>query len=61
MEEARNEAVVTFLAILEMAKLGLLKVSQLEDEDEIYIARAVNDLRERLAVAKPSLESDQYA
>lgn len=47
-EEARHEAVVTFLAILEMAKLGILVVSQPEligdvDED-ILIRRAAHEL-----------------
>jgi segregation and condensation protein A len=48
MEEVKHEAVVTFLAILEMGKLRLLRVSQLESEGEIYIERAVEDLRERV-------------
>jgi segregation and condensation protein A len=58
IEEARNEAVVTFLAILEMCKLGLIRVSQPEDDEEIYINRAREDFRERLAEATPS--DDQY-
>ena len=48
IEEVKHEAVVTFLAILEMGKLRLLRVSQLEAEGEIYIERAVEDLRERV-------------
>ncbi len=48
LEEVKHEAVVTFLAILEMGKLRLLRVSQLETEGEIYIERAVEDLRERV-------------
>ena len=48
VEEIKHEAVVTFLAILEMGKLRLLRVSQLEAEGEIYIERAVEDLRERV-------------
>jgi hypothetical protein len=58
-EEARHEAVVTFLAILEMAKLGLLTVSQPEQveadrpdgpdgpdgiEEDIFIRRVAVDL-----------------
>ena len=37
---ARAEAVVTFLALLEMAKLGLVALSQPTDEDDIMIARS---------------------
>lgn len=44
-EAIRNEAVVTLLAILEMAKLRLIAITQHEGDDEIWIARAVDDLR----------------
>ncbi|HPH68428.1 MAG TPA: segregation/condensation protein A [Kofleriaceae bacterium] len=46
--DVRHEAVVTFLALLEMAKLRLIALSQAEDDPEIYIARAVEDLREKM-------------
>jgi len=39
---------VTFLALLEMGKLRLLRLSQLESEGEIFIERAADDLRERM-------------
>jgi segregation and condensation protein A len=52
-EEVRHEAVVTFLALLEMAKLRLVALRQQVTEDgaepEIYIDRAASDLRERMA------------
>jgi segregation and condensation protein A len=48
VEEIKHEAVVTFLALLEMGKLRLHRLSQLEAEGEIYIERAVEDLRERV-------------
>ena len=48
IDEVKHEAVVTFLALLEMGKLRLLRLSQLEAEGEIYIERAVDDLRERV-------------
>ena len=48
VEEIKHEAVVTFLALLEMGKLRLLRLSQLESEGEIYIERAVDDLRSRM-------------
>jgi segregation and condensation protein A len=55
--EVRHEAVVTFLALLEMAKLRLIALSQPEGE-EIIIERAGEDLRSRmeLGVAR----SDDY-
>jgi segregation and condensation protein A len=53
--EIRNEAVVTFLAILEMAKLRLIAVTQHEGDDEIWIARAAEDLSAAAAAA------DEYA
>ena len=49
LEEVRHEAVVTFLALLEMAKLRLVALRQAEDETEIYSERAAADLRERMA------------
>ena len=47
-EEIRHEAVVTFLALLEMAKLRLIAISQLEIDGEIYLERAGDDLRARM-------------
>jgi segregation and condensation protein A len=47
LEEIKHEAVVTFLALLEMAKLRLVALAQQEDE-EIFIQRAADDLRERM-------------
>jgi len=47
IEEIRHEAVVTFLALLEMAKLRLVGLSQHQDE-EIFIERATEDLRARM-------------
>jgi len=56
-EEIKHEAVVTFLALLEMAKLRLIALSQTEDE-EIYIQRAADDLRERVERSVP--RNDDY-
>ena len=56
-EEIRHEAVVTFLALLEMAKLRLVALSQHEDE-EIYIQRAADDLRARME--QTVARSDDY-
>ncbi|MEZ4359615.1 MAG: segregation/condensation protein A [Kofleriaceae bacterium] len=56
--ELRHEAVVTFLALLEMAKLRLIALSQEAEDEDIQIARTVEDLRDRVSagVAK----SDEY-
>jgi segregation and condensation protein A len=56
--DVRHEAVVTFLALLEMAKLRLIAVSQLEPEAEIYIERAAEDLRSR--VEQTVARNDDY-
>ncbi|HEY4175671.1 MAG TPA: segregation/condensation protein A [Kofleriaceae bacterium] len=51
LPEIKHEAVVTFLALLEMSKLRLISISQpqLEDGDEeIFIERARDDLRARM-------------
>jgi len=57
LEEVRHEAVVTFLALLEMAKLRLVALSQHEHE-EIYIQRATDDLRARME--QTVARSDDY-
>lgn len=46
-EEIKHEAVVTFLALLEMAKLRLIAIQQ-HEEEEIFIERAGDDLRARM-------------
>jgi segregation and condensation protein A len=56
-EEIRHEAVVTFLALLEMAKLRLIALAQHEDE-EIFIQRAADDLRSRME--QTVARSDDY-
>ncbi len=50
-EELRHEAVVTFLALLEMAKLRLIAISQASGDDhseEIFIEGSGADLRARM-------------
>jgi segregation and condensation protein A len=56
--EMRHEAVVTFLALLEMAKLRLIALSQLPEDEEIHIARTVDDLRNRVSAG--IAKSDEY-
>jgi segregation and condensation protein A len=58
LAEVRHEAVVTFLALLEMAKLRLVALSQPVTDEEIMIERAGDDLRARMeqSVAR----SDDY-
>jgi segregation and condensation protein A len=58
LEAVKHEAVVTFLALLEMAKLRLIALSQLEDDPEITISRATDDLREKMAAGVAG--SDEY-
>ncbi|MFT3700326.1 MAG: segregation/condensation protein A [Kofleriaceae bacterium] len=67
IEEVRHEAVVTFLALLEMAKLRLITITQhvpepdaptVQSDEEIYIARATDDLRGR--VEQTVARSDDY-
>jgi segregation and condensation protein A len=58
VEEIRHEAVVTFLALLEMAKLRLLALSQLPEDEEIFIDRVGDDLRAR--VAQSVARTDDY-
>ena len=61
-EDARQEVVVTFLSMLEMGKLGLIRLVQLEstsdDNEEIFIESAVESLREVLLDQMPS--EDDY-
>jgi segregation and condensation protein A len=59
LAQAKHEAVVTFLALLEMAKLGLIRITQAEgDDEEIAIARAAVDLRERLRTTVSTGDDD---
>lgn len=60
LAEVRHECVVTFLALLEMAKLRLIKISQPEAdaEAEIMIERASDDLRARVEATVAG--SDEY-
>ena len=55
--EIRHEAVVTFLALLEMAKLRLIALTQHAGGDEIMIERAGDDLRARV---EASVARDDY-
>jgi segregation and condensation protein A len=67
IEEVRHEAVVTFLALLEMAKLRLITITQhvpeadaptVQSDEEIFIERATADLRAR--VEQTVARSDDY-
>jgi segregation and condensation protein A len=58
MPEIRHEAVVTFLALLEMAKLRLIALSQSAADDEIVIERSGEDLRARVEASVA--RSDEY-
>ncbi len=58
LAEVKHEAVVTFLALLEMAKLRLISITQPEGEPEIMIERASDDLRARMEATVAG--SDEY-
>lgn len=58
MSEVKHEAVVTLLALLEMSKLRLIKLSQPGEDEEIIIERAGDDLRAR--VEQSVARSDDY-
>lgn len=52
----KHRVVVTFLAILEMTKLKLIRIVQASEGDDITITRAVEDLKER---AKHGISGDE--
>jgi segregation and condensation protein A len=58
LAQLKHEVVVTFLAILEMAKLGILKLAQAGSDDEILLRRGDGELRERVGAADVSPDSD---
>jgi segregation and condensation protein A len=58
MPEIKHEAVVTFLALLEMAKLRLISLTQRESDEEILIERSSDDLRAR--VEATVARNDEY-
>jgi segregation and condensation protein A len=61
LEELKHDAVVTFLALLEMAKLRLIALRQGDPgdgDDEIHITRSTDDLRAKVASAVAG--SDEY-
>src|SRR5215203_3166312 len=53
MTEIRHEAVVTFLAVLEMAKLRLIALTQSSTDEEIVLGRAGEDLGARMEASIP--------
>jgi segregation and condensation protein A len=51
-DSLKYQVVVTFLAILEMTRLRLVRITQADADTGIYISRAAADLKERAADAK---------
>jgi segregation and condensation protein A len=51
-DNLKYQVVVTFLAILEMTRLKLVRITQADADGGIYISRAAADLKERAAEAK---------
>ena len=58
VQEMKHQVVVTFLAILEMAKLMLIRITQPTDTTEIHIQRSAAALRSELAPATSLGEGD---
>jgi segregation and condensation protein A len=54
--QLKHQVVVTFLAILEMTKLKLIRILQAAESDDITITRAVDDLKAR---AKHGVSGDE--
>ena len=55
-EQLRHNVVVTFLAILEMTRLKLIRISQPDETADINISRAVEDVRGRASTGIPEGE-----
>jgi segregation and condensation protein A len=56
VDNVKYQVVVTFLAILEMTRLKLVRLTQAEDDSEIYISQAAADLKERVAAVVEKTE-----
>jgi segregation and condensation protein A len=56
--QVKNQVVVTFLAILEMTRLKLIRLAQPEPQGSIYITQAADDLREQ--ARKLSVRNEEY-
>jgi chromatin segregation and condensation protein Rec8/ScpA/Scc1 (kleisin family) len=52
MVTVKHQVVVTFLAILEMTRVKLIRLTQPEERGTIYISRAAEDLK------RPVVEGD---
>ncbi len=52
MVTVKHQVVVTFLAILEMTRVKLIRLTQPEERGTIYIARAADDLKSQAAQVK---------
>jgi segregation and condensation protein A len=55
--QLKHQVVVTFLAILEMTRLKLIRISQPDESHDIYVTRAVDDVRNR---AREGVSRDEY-
>jgi segregation and condensation protein A len=58
-EQLKYQVVVTFLAILEMTRLKLVRLTQAEDDAEIYISQAAADLKERAAAVTENMDKTE--
>jgi segregation and condensation protein A len=58
LPQLRNQIVVTFLALLEMTRLRMVRLTQAEERGQIYVTRAVEDLRAEAARLSDEGEKD---
>jgi segregation and condensation protein A len=56
--QVKHQVVVTFLALLEMTRLRLIRLAQPEVKGSIYVTRAADDLREQ--AGKLSVRPEDY-
>jgi segregation and condensation protein A len=57
----KQRLIITFLAILEMTRLALVRLTQAESHGAIYVSRAAHDLRAEAETLRHKLRSeDQY-
>ena len=57
----RNRLVVTFLALLEMARLRMLRLHQPSDRGDIYVVRGAGDVKEAMAKLQAEEEARSAA
>ncbi len=59
-QEVKQEAIVTFLAVLEMCRLQLVRVTQQENSDELWIIRKSSSIEEEASYKVAKASSYEY-